>query len=217
MDDFDTLLAAVEAHKKQCFHKHKCKLCKIKFDDGVTNDVHQCSYCDKIYDRRSTSMYMYECICIHDPKETMLCDDCNAANLITVVRTFKHGIGDYGQYNYGEKSFDDWKDGIYLDSCCSMTVSKFKTHKENCFHKSSCDICRIPVDRRSDYIQCDHCTELIDCGDKVITYWCDCDRCVVRLCAKCTMLNHSRIIEKTDEGGHFDCGTSPMIKAAKNV
>ena len=216
MEDFDTLLAAVEEHKKKCFSKHECKLCKIKFDDGVTNDIHQCSYCDKIYDSRSTSMYRYECTCIHDPKTTRFCDNCDAANLITLVRTFERGIGDYGQYKWGEKTFDEWSDGIYIDSCCSMSVSEFKTHRENCFHKSNCDVCRIPVDRvTDDVIQCDHCTDLIYYIDDLITYWCDCDRNIVRLCLTCNTANQSRITEKTEKGGHFDCGNSPMIKAAK--
>ena len=215
MDDFDKLVVAVKAHKKQCFHKDTCELCKIKFSSRVCSNVHQCSYCDKVYDSSSTSMFMYECIC-EKSKTITLCDTCEDANVVFIVRKFDSGLDDEYQYDFDGKSFDEWGCGIYLDTCCHMTENDIKNHRENCFHKSLCDICRVPTDKNRDDQQCDYCTEFCHYLSR---YWCRCEREVLHLCIKCIKLNLRRIIEEPfyeNCDDSFDCRKSSiMTKACK--
>ena len=151
-------------------------------------------------------------MCNKNYKKTQICDNCDAANVLTIVKKF----------DLDEEEEYDWEqcNGIYLDSCCSMNADDLKLHLENCFHKSSCDICSISIAASTSlkYRQCDHCTNLIEYNISATSYYCDCESEEdIFLCTTCTELNQSRITKSEDfsEVWNIDCGNSPMIKAAK--
>lgn len=100
MDDFENLIKALKEHKKICFHKSDCKVCKVK-----THDDQQCDYCGKL-SHRHEPLAEYYCNC--DKKINLLiCDACE----VNVTH-----------YEIIEPPSDE-NDfiGIYINDCCPIT------------------------------------------------------------------------------------------------
>lgn len=104
MGDFESLLELVKEHRKHCFHKSKCEICKVSFEKG---ESYQCDNCGGVYNNQ----YYPEDIKCFCGKQTVIvctgheCDDI--ANCMEFV-------------DYPERD-DEGYWCVYRDVCCPIT------------------------------------------------------------------------------------------------
>ena len=99
MDDAE-LLKDLEEHKKRCYHKTQCDICKIE-----THDDQQYDYCGKL-SHRYDIQYVYHCHC--DMRTPLsICESC---------------IDNPEHYEIIEPPSDDNNfEGDYFNDCCPRT------------------------------------------------------------------------------------------------
>tara|TARA_R110002049_G_scaffold28977_3_gene98687 strand:- start:28664 stop:29320 length:657 start_codon:yes stop_codon:yes gene_type:complete len=215
----EEFIVLAKEHKKTCYHKSQCEACKIEFDNDVDN-VHQCDCCGKVYDSRTSDMFYYECMCNKNDRNVWICNNCEKKQILPIIHLVDKTIEDrWIRYDFGIKFVNDGCSGIYIDTCCPMTLEEFKTHRESCFNKAHCKYCSIAIDSEK-HFQCDYCGNAVKHGVNpwIYMYSCECPKNhILNICTHCHDVKHYHIIEeptKDDEGRYIgEC--CPMTKAAK--
>ena len=103
MDNIDKLAEAIATHKKECFHKNTCRVCKVP---GVIEyNLVQCDYCGELCHTSYITMFNYRCRCLKNVK-LIVCEECN-------VEIFHYDIvkhpSECGNFY-----------GIYINDCCPL-------------------------------------------------------------------------------------------------
>ena len=99
--DFESLVKEVKAHKKQCFHKSMCDICK------PVNPHHLdiCDYCGVLDDDNMLGYLLY-CKCDKQVR-LYICEECYDNPEGYVIDVLPSVSNDF--------------EGIYTNDCCSVT------------------------------------------------------------------------------------------------
>lgn len=207
---------ALDEHKKSCFPKSECKVCKINLKRFTCQRDEccpaQCDWCGDLID--GFKLKHYECVC--GKHEVRICRRCHKTGIPNRVLKINH----HNLFRFGKNSYYDYVDGIYVDPRCSVSLEEFKDHRKNCFNKSDCDKCHYYIESKTadDEYQCDYCGYLFDC-EKLFKYDCKCGGCeYLSLCNKCHDVPHYTIDVEPNEDestGIYICHYASMTKAAK--